>query len=128
MTFDKICGRSVRTISVCALLAIVLVLCAVPENLSHAQGRFLREEWILPDFYPRGFDGFGKIVEISPKRVVVDDTAWNFSRHVQFATPRNPDAFRDAFKVGDTVAYLLNKNREIVSLWFIEFRKPLKQK
>jgi hypothetical protein len=128
MTFDKICGRSVRTISVCALLAIVLVLCAVPGNLSHAQGRFLREEWILPDFYPRGFDGFGKIVEISPKRVVVDDAAWNFSRHVKFATPTQPDAFRDAFKVGDTVAYLLNTNREIISLWFIEFHKPLRQK
>ena len=128
MTFDKICGRSVPTILVCTALAAVLVLCAIPVNLSHAQGRFLREEWILPDFYPRGFDGFGKIVEISPKRVVIDDTAWNFSRQVKFATPTNTDTFRDAFKVGDTVAYLLNKNNEITSLWFIEIRKPIKKK
>ena len=127
MTFDKICGLKVRTIIVCTALAVMFVLCAVPGNVSHAQGRFLREEWILPDFYPRGFDGFGKIMEITPKRVVIDDTAWNFSRHVKYATPRNPDTFRDAFKVGDTVAYLINKDREIISLWFIEIRKPKKK-
>jgi hypothetical protein len=127
MTFDKICGRSVRTIIACTALAVVLVLSAVPGNLSHAQGRFLREEWILPDFYPRGFDGFGKIMEISPKRVVIDDSAWKFSQQIKFATPNNPDAFRDAFKVGDTVAYLLNKDHEITSLWFIEYRKSKKK-
>lgn len=124
MTFDKICGRSVPTILVCTALAAVLVLCAIPVNLSHAQGRFLREEWILPDFYPRGFDGFGKIMEIEPKRVVIDDTAWKFSRQVKFATPTNQNAFREAFKVGDTVAYLVNEKREITSLWYIEIRKP----
>lgn len=124
MTFDKICGRSVPTILICTALAVLLVLCAVPVNLSHAQGRFLREDWRLPDFYPRGFDGFGKIMEISPKRVVIDDTAWKFSRQVKFATPTNPDAFREAFKVGDTVAYLLNGKHEITSLWYIEIRKP----
>ena len=127
MIFDKICGRSVPTILVCTALAVAFVLCAVPENVSHAQGRFLREEWKLPDFYPRGFDGFGKIVEISPKRVVIDDSSWKFSRQVKFATPTNPDTFRDEFKVGDTVAYLLNKNHEITSLWFIEYRKPKKK-
>jgi len=127
MTFDKICGLKVRTIIVCTALAVMFVLCAVPGNVSHAQGRFLREEWILPDFYPRGFDGFGKIMEISPKRVVIDDTAWNFSRQVKYATPRNPDTFQDAFKAGDTVAYLLNGKHEITSLWYIEIRKTKKK-
>ena len=127
MTFDKICGQRFRGILISTALAVVFLLCAVPENLSHAQGRFLREDWILPDFYPRGFDGFGELAAISPQQVLIDDTAWKFSRQVKYATPTNPDAGRDAFKAGDTVAYLLNEDHEIISLWYIELRKPKKK-
>ena len=127
MIFNKIYKRKVPTFFACTALALVFIFCATPEKYSYAQGRFMREEWKLPDFYPRGFDGFGKIEQIEPKRVVIDDSAWDFSRQIRYATPSNRNAGRDAFNVGDTVAYLLNKDREIVSLWLIEFRQPLKK-
>ena len=123
MIFDKIFRRKRSAFWVCLGLALVFTLSAVPANFSYAQGRFMREEWKVPNFYPRGFDGYGKIEVIEKGRVVINDTSWNFSRHIQFATPRDSNAGISSFSAGDTVAYLLNENREIISLWYIEFHK-----
>jgi hypothetical protein len=99
------------------------MLAAVPSDFSYAQGRFLREEWKLPDFYPRGFDGYGRIDAILKNRIIIADTGWKFARQIRFATPRDSHAGITSFSVGDTVAYLLNEKREIISLWYIEFHK-----
>ena len=123
MIWDKIFRRRRSAVWVCLGLAMVLVLSAVPEDLSYAKGRFLREEWKLPDFYPRGFDGYGKIEKIESDRVVIGDTSLKFSRGAKFATPGDRNTGISAFSVGDTVAYLLNAKGEIISLWYIEFRK-----
>ena len=123
MIFDKIFRRRWGAFWVCLGLALVFVLSAVPGNYSYAQGRFMREEWQVPKFYPRGFDGYGKIEKIEKNRVVIADTAWKFAPGIKFATPGDRSAGIDAFSVGDTVAYLLNQDREITSLWYIEFRK-----
>jgi hypothetical protein len=105
-------------------MAMVFMLSAVPGNFSYAEkGLFMREEWKVPEFYPRGFDGYGKIERIDEEGVVIDDTVWKFSRQVQFATPRDRNAGVSSFSKGDTVAYLLNEEHEITSLWYIEFRK-----
>jgi hypothetical protein len=100
------------------------MLSAVPGDFSYAQGRFMREEWKVPKFYPRGFDGYGKIEKIEDNGVVIADTGWKFSPDIKFATPEDRNAGIYAFSEGDTVAYLVNKDREITSLWYIEFRKP----
>jgi hypothetical protein len=123
MIFDKIFRRRCSAFWVCLGLTMVFMMSAVPGDFSYAQGRFLREEWKLPDFYPRGFDGYGKIERIESGGVVIDDTGWKFSRQIRFATPGDSHAGISAFRVGDTVAYLLNEKREIISLWYIEFRK-----
>ena len=123
MIFGKILKRKWGPLWVCLGLAMVFTLSAVPGKFSYAQGRFLREEWKLPDFYPRGFDGYGKIEAIEHSSVVIDDTFLNFSTGAKFATPRDRHAGIYDFHVGDTVAYLLNAKREIISLWYIEFRK-----
>jgi hypothetical protein len=82
------------------------------------------EEWKVPEFYPqKGFDGYGKIERIDQDGVVIDDTVWKFSRRIRFATPRDRNAGISAFSEGDTVAFLLNEEREVTSLWYIEFRK-----
>ncbi|MBW2482104.1 MAG: hypothetical protein JRF38_19105 [Deltaproteobacteria bacterium] len=122
MIFDKIFRRRRGALLVCLGLAILFVLSAAPGDISYAKGRIMREEWKVPNFYPRGFDGYGKIEVIERNRIVVDDSAFEFSRHVQFATPRDRNAGIYDFSVGDTVAFLLNEKREIVSLWYIEFR------
>jgi hypothetical protein len=123
MIFDKIFRRRSSAFWVCLGLALVFTLSAVPANFSYAQGRFMREEWKVPKFYPKGFDGYGKIEVIEKDRVVINDASWKFSRQIQFATPRDSNAGVSAFKAGDTVAYLLNEKREIISLWYIEFHK-----
>jgi len=123
MIFDKIFRRRKSALWICLGLALVLMVSAVPGDFSYAQGRFMREEWNVPKFYPRGFDGFGKIETIESGRVIIDDTSWKFARQVQFATPKDPNSGIYAFSVGDTVAFLLNESREIISLWYIELRK-----
>ena len=123
MIFDKIFRRRWSAFWVCLGLALVFMLSAVPGNFSYAQGRIMREEWQVPKFYPRGFDGYGKIETIEEDGVVISDTVWKFSPGIKFATPKDRNAGIYAFSVGDTVAYLLNQDREITSLWYIEFRK-----
>jgi hypothetical protein len=124
MIFDKIFRRRRSAFWVSLGLALVFVLSAVPGDYSYAQGRFMREEWKVPKFYPRGFDGYGKIEVIEEDGVVISDTVWKFSPGARFATPGDRNAGIDDFSVGDTVAYLLNQDREITSLWYIEFQKP----
>jgi len=124
MIFDKIFRRRRSAFWVCLGLTMVFVLSAVPGNFSYAQGRIMREDWKVPEFYPRGFDGYGKIEKIERDRIVIDDTAYKFSPGIKFATPNDRNAGINAFSEGDTVAFLLNKDRQITSLWYIEFRKP----
>jgi hypothetical protein len=123
MIFDKIFRQRRSAFWICLGLAMVFMWSAVPGDFSYAQGRFMREEWKVPKFYPRGFDGYGKIEAIENDGVIIDDTGWKFSRNIKFATPRDRHAGITAFSVGDTVAFLLNEKREIISLWYIEFRK-----
>jgi hypothetical protein len=123
--FHKIFRRRRSAFWVCWVLTVVFMLTAVPGDFSYAQeGKFMREEWRVPDFYPqKGFDGYGKIDRIDKDGVVIDDTVWKFSRQIRFATPRDRHAGISSFSVGDTAAYLLNAEREVTSLWYIEFRK-----
>jgi hypothetical protein len=124
MIYDKIFRQRRSTFWVCLGLAMVFMWSAVTVNFSYAQGRFMREEWKVPEFYPqKGFDGYGIIDVIDQDGVVIADTYLKFSRQVRFATPRDRNAGRYAFSVGDTVGYLLNAEREVTSLWYIEFRK-----
>ena len=123
MIFDKILRKRRSAFWVCLGLAMVFVLSAVTVNSSLAGGRFIREEWKIPDFYPRGFDGYGRIDTISKDGVTIADTFWKFSRHVQFATPSDSHAGVRSFSEGDTAAFLLNEKGEVISLWYIEFHK-----
>lgn len=126
MIFDKIIRRRRSAFWVCLGLAMVFLLSAFPGNSSYAmqeQGRFMREEWKVPKFYPKWFDGYGKIERIGNEGVVIDDMAWKFSRRIKFATPRDRSAGISSFSVGDMVGFKLNEQREITSLWKIQFRK-----
>ena len=123
MIFDKIFRRRRSAFWVCLGLAMVFILSAVPGDISYAKGRFMREEWKVPKFYPQGFDGYGRIDTIRKDGVIIADTLWKFSRQIQFATPKDRNAGMRSFSEGDTVAYLLNEKREIISLWYIEFHE-----
>ena len=123
MIFDKIIRRRPSAFWVCLGLAMVFVLSVAPQNFSYAQGGFMRENWKVPEFYPSGFDGYGKIDAIDQDGVVIADTVWKFSGQVRFATPQDRNAGISSFSEGDTAGYILNEEREVTSLWYIEFRE-----
>ena len=113
--------RNPRSIA-CAVLIICLVGPVIFPQVSPAQGRYFKEEWLgrLPDFYPRGFDGYGRIDRITAEEVVIDDALFKLAPDIRYSTPRRPNASSDSFEPGRQVGYILNANHEIKSLWFIE--------
>ncbi|HSO60959.1 MAG TPA: hypothetical protein VLR50_07975 [Desulfobacterales bacterium] len=103
------------------LAVVVLVAGGVLfGNLSHADGKVFREEWELPAFYPRGFDGYGRIDIIFADRMVISDSSKKLSSSVVYGTPSSSYASKSSFRVGDMVGYLIDHRREIVSLWLIK--------
>ena len=112
-----------------AMAGLILIFCLVapvvlPET-SQAQGRYFKEEWLgsFPAYYPRGFDGYGRIGRIDRinlEEVVVDDAFFKLAIDARYSTPRRKHATSNAFEPGRLVGYILNERREIESLWFIE--------
>jgi hypothetical protein len=104
------------------LLILCLVAPVVLPEVSQAQGRYFKEEWLglLPDFYPRGFDGYGHIDRITFEQVVIDDAFFKLAPDVRYSTPRRKNASINSFETGRLVGYILNDSHEIESLWFIE--------
>jgi len=109
-----------------AIAGVILILClaaplVVPE-LSQAQGRYFKEEWLgaFPAYYPRGFDGYGRIDRIDLEEVVIDDSFFKLAIDIQYSTPRRKNATSNAFEPGRLVGYILNERHEIESLWFIK--------
>jgi hypothetical protein len=104
----------------CAGVVLLMASGAIFGNYSYAGGKIFREEWKLPDFYPRGFDGYGRIDQIFADRIVINDSLKKLSSSAVYAVPSSPHASISSFRAGNTVAYLLDQNREIVSLWLIK--------
>ena len=103
-------------------LIICLVGPVIFPQVSPAQGRYFKEEWLgrFPDFYPRGFDGYGRIDRITDEEVVIGDALFKLASNARYSTPRRPNASSGSFETGRLVGYMLNSGREIKSLWFIE--------
>jgi hypothetical protein len=104
----------------CVGVMVLMASGAIFGNVSHAGGKIFLEEWKLPKFYPRGFDGYGRIDMMFEDRVVISDSSKKLSSSVVYGTPSSSHASKSSFREGNTVAYLLDQNREIVSLWLIK--------
>ena len=87
----------------------------------YAKGR-VKPEWIMPDYYPDGFDGMGRInlIKMEDGIVVIDEDSKNLSLYVKCHTPTQKDLSIYLFKKGDLVGYMLNSEREIISIWLIQ--------
>jgi len=103
----------------CLALAVFLLSLGLTADAGQAQRRYYREQWKLPEFYPRGFDGYGIIDRINNNEVVISDSFIKLSPKVKLNTPRSKNTSDYHFTRGKSVAYLLNENREIESLWLI---------
>ena len=106
--------------ALCLSVVVLMASGVVFGNPSHADGKIFREEWKLPAFYPRGFDGYGRIDMIFEDRLVISDSSKKLSSSVVYAVPSSPYASKSSFRVGNMVGYLLDHRREIVSLWLIK--------
>lgn len=119
MNAQKASLRKLGPLVVCISLTVLLVGIVTPANFCLAQGSYNREEWNLPKFYPKGFDGYGRIGRMADNEIVISETRLKLSHNIRYATRRDPNASNYAFQAGNLVGYILNKNREIVSLWLI---------
>jgi hypothetical protein len=104
----------------CVGVMVLMASGVIFGNVSHAGGKIFLEEWKLPKFYPRGFDGYGRIDMMFEDRIVISDSSKKLSGSVVYGTPSSSHASKSSFREGNTVAYLLDQNREIVSLWLIK--------
>ncbi len=120
MTIISRLRKKAGTIVFCIALAGFFLTMGLAADTGYAQGRYYREEWKLPDFYPRGFDGYGVIDRLTDNEMVISDTFFKLSFDVNYNTPSRRNTSDYYFKTGRRVAYLLDENREIESLWLIK--------
>jgi len=106
-----------------AALLCFVITAVLPSGFSHAQ-RLRKGEWILPKHYPNGFHGIGFLDRISEKDMVVNDHLLRLSPSVTFNTATVKNGSKAWFRVGSYVGYLLNSQKEVVSLWLLDKYKP----
>ena len=90
-----------------------------PSLISYAQ-RQGKAEWVLPKHYPDTFDGTGSIDRIAKDEIVINDCWYGFSPFVKFATPKRKHAARSQFRPGHFVGYMVNSEKQIISLWLLK--------
>ena len=103
-------------------LALMVVVFCIPASVSGAE-RKIKGEWSLPEYYPKGFDGYGYINRIEAEEVVIDDALLRLSPSVIYATPNSAMAASGDFGEGDLVGYLTDSEQAVISLWLIKKAK-----
>ena len=107
-----------------ALALLVAGIC-IPAG-AVAGERKIKGEWILPENYPAGFDGYGYINRLAAEgqEVVIDESLFRLSPAVTYTTLNSVMASSEDFSDGDLVGYLTNSEQEIISLWLIKKGLP----
>ncbi len=101
-----------------AILLGLFISIVLMGTFGHAQGPY-KGEWVLPEHYPNGFDGWGRIDRLADDEIVIDDTLYAFSPAVIYNTPTSSNIPASWFHIGDRVGYLKNESNQIISLWKI---------
>ena len=99
-------------------LALFFMSIIIPSGVILAKGKY-KPEWVMPEHYPDGFDGWGRIDRIGKNELVIGDRSLPFAENVEYHTPTASDVSIAYFNSGDLVGYVLNPKRQIVSLWLI---------
>jgi hypothetical protein len=108
-----------KTILICIGLALFFTNALIPSSLSYAQ-KGVKPEVVLPEHYPDGFDGFGRIDRIARDEVVIDDDLIPLASYVSYHTPKEMNAPSYLFVQGKLVGFIKNSENAIESLWLIE--------
>lgn len=67
--------------------------------------------------YPKAFNGRGILDEIQKENLVISDSLYKMDDDMSFNIPGQNDVSDTFFEKGQAVAFVLNENGEIVSLW-----------
>ena len=110
--------NSVKVSQIVGLLCLVVGLVLGVASVGYAQERY-KGEWVLPEHYPDGFHGWGRIDRLDTDEIVIDDHLYPLSPSVKFNTATNLNVRASWFRIGDTVGYLADANGLIISLWRI---------
>lgn len=103
-------------------LALIVVGVCCPAGAGAGEQKIMGE-WILPEHYPKGFDGYGYINRLAADEAVIDEALFRLSPRVTYTTLISVMAVSQDFTEGDLVGYITNSEQEIVSLWLIEKAK-----
>jgi hypothetical protein len=115
------CHHRIKQIIAGIALALIVAGICIPASAGAGAGeQKVKGEWILPEHYPAGFDGYGYINRIAAEEVVIDDSLLRLSPAVIYTTLISVMAGSDDFTDGDLVGYLTNSEQEIISLWLIK--------
>ncbi|MBW2031606.1 MAG: hypothetical protein JRJ31_21335 [Deltaproteobacteria bacterium] len=111
--------RNMGFVIVIFAVAFLAAEITFPKAVCYAQQR-VKPEVVLPDHYPDGFDGYGRIDMIGKGKVVIDDRSWRLASDVEYYTPRSPNPSVIPFEEGALAGFLLDGEKRIMSLWLIE--------
>jgi hypothetical protein len=117
------CHHRIKQIIAGIALALIVAGICIPASAGAGEQK-VKGEWILPEHYPAGFDGYGYINRIAAEEVVIDDSLLRLSPAVIYTTLISVMAGSDDFTDGDLVGYLTNSEQEIISLWLIKKGSP----
>jgi hypothetical protein len=120
MTTQKLFYKNINYLIFGLALAGFILSGGIAADRCDAEGRYYKEEWKLPGFYPQGFDGYGHIDRLDMDEVVIDDSLLKLDYNVSYNTPRSKNTSDSDFLVGAVVGYLLNSEGKVVSLWLIK--------
>jgi hypothetical protein len=117
------CHHRIKQIIAGIALALIVAGLCIPASAGAGEQK-VKGEWILPEHYPAGFDGYGYINRIAAEEVVIDDSLLRLSPAITYTTLHSVMAGSDDFTDGDLVGYLTNSEHEIISLWLIKKGSP----
>ncbi|MFC1820744.1 hypothetical protein ACFLZG_06650 [Thermodesulfobacteriota bacterium] len=111
--------ENIKKILVLSGLALFFVAIAIPSGPGFAQHRLVKPEWVMPEHYPEGFHGWGRIGYITEDAITINDFLFRLSPYADFHTPSTTDASRRLFSPGKLVGFELDSENTIITLWLI---------
>jgi hypothetical protein len=100
-------------------LFLILLVCLIAWSTAVECRQLCKGEWRLPDNYPAGFSGWGKIDRLSENQIVIDDVLFPLAVNATFNVPSVSGVPASWFEAGHRVGYVLNSEGQIMSLWKI---------
>ena len=97
------------------VLCLTVMICIVATSGNAQKGGVL-----LPDYYPKKFDGFGRIDQIGHDLIIIDERQLQLAENITFHTPQDEFASKRDFKPKMFVGFISNSKNEIISIWYIK--------